>query len=220
MPITSSLSKKQLTGSSVAMVNVSKKKVFLIDPELTICEQVRETLEDSNIELSCFSNPIECLAQLRTIKCDLLITGLKIPIKDGIEILMDVKHRFPWIPVMIITKHGNIPSAVKAMKSGAEDFIEKPFDNHSFARKIKSILKNTVFTSPKLGDPLTQQEINILQLIIAGNSNKDISIMLHRSICTIELHRANIMNKLGVKNKVDLVKRVISMELVSLKDKS
>ena len=201
------------------MANIIEKHIFFLDNEQTICEDVRETLKDSNIKISCFSNPFECLAQLNSKKCDLLITALKISGKDGFEILMDVQHQAPWIPVLVITKSADIPTAVKAIKAGAVDFIEKPLKKKDLILKIKSILKNNVSTHPHLGAPLTQLEKKILQLVIDGKSNKEIAIMFHRSICTIEVHRADIMHKLGVDNRIDLVKRVVVMGLVDLKEK-
>ncbi|MGB2862022.1 MAG: response regulator [Sedimentisphaerales bacterium] len=201
------------------MAKIVEKHIFFLDDEPTVREVVRETLEDSNFKVSCFGSPIECLAQLRSQKCHLLITDLKMPEKDGIELLTDVKHLAPWVPVLMITGYGDIPTAVKAMKAGAVDFIEKPLGKKNFVRKIKSILKKNVATHPDLGASLTRNETKILQLIIDGKSNKEIAVMLHRSARTIEVHRAHAMHKLGVDNLVDLVKRVASMGLVDLEEK-
>ena len=201
------------------MAKIVEKHIFFLDDEPTVREVVRETLEDSNFKVSCYGNPIECLARLRSKKCDLLITDLKMPEKDGIELLTDIQHLAPWIPVLMITGYGDIPTAVKAMKAGAVDFIEKPLEKKDFVRKIKSILKKNTSTHPDLGTSLTRTEKKILQLVIDGKSNKEIAFMLHRSARTIEVHRANLMHKLGVDNLVDLVKRVASMGLVDLTKK-
>ena len=198
------------------MANIVKKHIFFLDDEPTVREVVKETLEDSDFKVSCFGSPIECLTQLRSQKCHLLITDLKMPEKDGIELLADIKHLAPWVPVLIITGYGDITTAVKAMKAGAVDFIEKPLDKKNFVRKIRSVLQKNVAAHPDLGASLTRNETKILQLIINGNSNKEIAIMLHRSARTIEVHRAHLMHKLGVDNLVDLVKRVASMGLVDL----
>jgi len=141
------------------------------------------------------------------------------PEKDGIELLMDVQRKAPWIPVLMITGYGDIPTAVKAMKAGAVDFIEKPLVKKDFVQKITSILKDNVPAHSNLGDPLTPKEMQILQLVIDGKSNKEIATILHRSIATVEWHRAHLMHKLGVYNIVDLIKRVADMGLVDLKEK-
>jgi two-component system response regulator TtrR len=118
----------------------------------------------------------------------------------------------------MITGYGDIPTAVKAMKAGAADFIEKPLDKKNFVRKIRSILQKNVATHPDLADSLTRNEARILQLIIRGKSNKEIANILHRSERTIEVHRAHLMHKLGVDNVIDLIKRVASMGLVDLEE--
>ncbi len=200
------------------MADIAEQHIFFLDDEPAIREVVKETLEDSDFKVSCFGSPIECLARLRSQKCDLLITDLKMPEKDGIELLADVKHLAPWVPVLMITGYGDIPTAVKAMKAGAVDFIEKPLDKKNFMRKIRSVLKKNVSAHPDLGNSLTRNEAKILQFIVNGKSNKEIANLLHRSARTIEVHRAHIMHKLGVDNLVDLVKRVASMGLVNLEE--
>jgi len=202
------------------MTNILKKHIFFLDDEPTVREVVKETLENSNLTVSCFDSPFECLTRLRSKRCDLLITDLKMPEKDGIELLTDVQNLAPWVPVLMITGYGDIPTAVKAMKAGAVDFIEKPLDKKNFVRMIKSILVKNVNTHPELGTSLTRTEKRILQLVIDGMSNKEIATLLHRSTRTIEVHRAHIMHKLGVDNLVDLVKRVASMGLIDLEEKS
>lgn len=196
-----------------------EQHIFFLDDESTIREVVKETLEDSKFKVSCFGDPLECLARLRSQRCDLLITDMKMPEKDGIELLTDVQQLAPWVPVLMITGYGDIPTAVKAMKAGAVDFIEKPLEKKDFVRKIKSILKKNVSNHPNLGNSLTRAEKKILQLVINGKSNKEIANILHRSARTIEVHRAHIMHKLGVDNLVDLVKRVAVMGLVDLEEK-
>lgn len=196
-----------------------EQHIFFLDDEPAIREVVRETLEDSNFKVSCFGSPTKCLAQLRSQKCHLLITDLKMPEKDGIELLMDIKRLAPWVPVLMITGYGDIPTAVKAMKAGAVDFIEKPLDKKNFVRKIRLVLKQNVSAHPDLGASLTKNEAKILQLIIKGKSNREIANLFHRSARTVEVHRAHLMHKLGVDNLVDLVKRVASMGLVDLVEK-
>ena len=200
------------------MADIAEQHIFFLDDEPAIREVVRETLEDSNFKVSCFGSPTECLAQLRSKKCHLLITDLKMPEKDGIELLMDVKHLAPWVPVLMITGYGDIPTAVKAMKAGAVDFIEKPLDKKNFVRKIRSVLEDNVSTHPDLGTSLTRTEKRVLQLVIDGKCNKEIANLLHRSARTIEVHRAHLMHKLGVDNLVDLVKRVAVMGLIDLEE--
>lgn len=200
------------------MANNTKQHIFLLDDEPKVCEIIGETLTESGFNVSCFISPAQCLERLRSKnKCHLFITDLKMPEKDGIELLKEVKHLAPWIPVVIITGYGDLPNAVEAMKAGAADFIEKPLDKENFAKKIRSILQKNLVTHPNIGAALTRKETIILQLIIEGKSNKEIANILERSKRTIEVHRAHIMQKLSVNNIRDLFKRAALMGLIDMK---
>lgn len=198
------------------MAQSAKRQIFFLDDESKIREVVKETLEDSDIEVECFSSPAECLAQMRSAKCDLLITDLRMPEKNGIELLSDVKQLAPWVPVLMITGYGDIPTAVRAIKGGAVDFIEKPLVKETFVRKVKSILQHGVPGDATLGQPLTRAEAKILKLVIEGKSNREIANSLNRSVRTVEVHRAHLMHKLGVDNVIDLIKLGAAMGLVNL----
>jgi len=139
------------------MANIVEKHIFFLDDDPTIREVVRETLKDSNFKVNCFSNPIECLAQLRSKKCDLLITALKMPEKDGFELLTDVQHLAPWVPVLMITGYGDIPTAVKAMKAGAADFIEKPLKKKGFFAEDKIDTEQKCLPPPRFGRSSNQK---------------------------------------------------------------
>ncbi|MFC1781774.1 response regulator transcription factor, partial [Planctomycetota bacterium] len=167
-------------------------------------------------KVSCFQSPVECLNKLKEKRCDLLITDVKMPEMDGITLMLEAKHIAPWIPVLIVTGYGDIPTAVSAMKVGAVDFIEKPLKREAFLDKIKSIIHKNSLDNRILGRALSKSEFKTLKLVIQGKSSKDIANILHRSIRTIEVHRARVMQKLGVENLVDLVKRAVIMGLIEL----
>ncbi len=198
------------------MAQSEKRYIFFLDDEEKIREVVKETLEGSGFDVECFDSPSECLAQLRSVNCDLLITDLRMPEKDGIELLAEVKQLAPWVPVLVITGYGDVPTAVKAIKGGAVDFIEKPLAKETFIRKVKSILQHGVPGNARLGQLLTRAEAHILKLIIQGKSNRDIANSLNRSTRTIEVHRAHLMRKLGVDNVIDLVKLGAAMGMINL----
>jgi len=198
------------------MADIEKQHIFFLDDESSVREAVRETLEELDIEVSCFASPAECLKKLRSQKCDLLITDLKMPEMNGIELMRDVKRLAPWVLVLVITGYGDIPTAVKAIKSGAVDFIEKPLAKESFLLKVKSILQKNAVTNTYKGRILTSIEKRVLKLVIDGKSNKEIANLLHRSKRTVEVHRAHIMRKLRADNLVDLVKRAVVMGLIDL----
>jgi FixJ family two-component response regulator len=130
--------------------------------------------------------------------------------------MIQSKRIAPWVPVLVITGYGDIPMAVKAVKAGAIDFIEKPLEKETFLLKVKSILKEHASSHLQKGKPLTKNETGILKLIIEGKNNREIAQLLHRSIRTVEVHRSRVMQKLGADNLVDLIKTAVTMGLIDI----
>jgi len=198
------------------MTDIVEQSVFVVDNELKVLEVVGETLGSLGIEVTCFVHPAKCLERLSSQKCDLLIADLKMPEMDGMELVASVKRMAPWVPVLIITGYGDVRTAVSAIKAGAVDFIEKPLDKQNLVRTVKAILQENVLPNASVGKPLTAVEAKILKLVIDGKSNRDIAELLKRSVRTIEVHRAHMMDKLGVNSLLDLVKRAVALGLVDL----
>ena len=196
------------------MENITQNCVFILDDEPAVCDAVARTLRGAGIKVFCFDNPATCLARLRSQRCNLLVTDLKMPEMDGIELLKEVKHLTPWVPVLLMSGYGDIPTAVRAIKAGAVDFIEKPLDKAGFIHKVKSMLSKTDSADTYLGKPLTLAETNVLSYVIKGKSSKEIARLLHRSTRTIEDHRSRLMRKLKAKNLLDLARRVAAMGLI------
>jgi len=189
------------------------RHIFFVDDELKVRQVVAETLEQLGARVTCFPCASDCIEQLSPQKCDLLITDLRLLEMDGIDLVRHVQRIAPYVPVLIVTGYGHIPTAVEAIKAGAADFIEKPLDKHSFVRKVKSLLpENGHHKHP--GKSLTQSEERVLKLVLNGKSNREIAHLLSRSQRTIEVHRAHVMHKLGVESLIDLVKRAAVMGLI------
>jgi FixJ family two-component response regulator len=197
------------------MPHIAKRYIFFVDDEPKIRKVVSETLKELGLKVKSFGSAADCLEQLNPIKCDLLIADVRMPEMDGIELLAEIKRIAPWLPVLLITGYGDIPTAVRAIKAGAVDFIEKPLNRESFLHKVKSILHKSPLNDPYIiRKPLTKNEKVILELISRGQTNKEIANLLNRSIRTIEVHRSHIMRKFGVDNFADLLKRAVVMGLV------
>ena len=195
------------------MADNSEKHVFVVDDDTCILEVVTVILEKAKIKCTCFQNADDCLSRLKAGNCDLLITDVRMPGKDGVELLKQTKRIAPWLPVLIITSYADIPLAVEVVKAGAADFIEKPLEAVSFLTVVSSAIKQNDLASIVRGKKLTKTEMIILRLILQSKSNKEIAQILHRSIRTIEVHRSHIMHKLDVDNVVDLVRRASDMRL-------
>lgn len=197
------------------MTNISKLHIFFVDDEPKVRELVGGTLEQAGFKASCFASAVDCLEQLRTDRCDLLITDVKLPGMSGLELLTEAKGLAPSLPVLVVTGYGDIPMAVRAMKAGAADFIEKPLERKVLLSAVEFALKQIAPTDPLLLKGLTRAEMRVLNMILEGKTNKETAYLLHRSVSTVEVHRKHIMRKLGVDNIVDLVKQATALGLVS-----
>lgn len=192
------------------MATRSKKHIFVVDDDECILDVVCQILKSAKYECTCFLNANDCMRQLRKSRCDLLITDVKMPGKNGIELLRQVKRFAPWLPVIMISAYADIQTAVKATKAGALNFIEKPVDLQKLLALVKSALKQHAPSKYLHSKSLSETEKKILNLVLQGKSSKEIARILHRSPRTIEYHRNHIMHKLGVDNLVDLVKQTLA----------
>ena len=201
------------------MKSRAKQHIFFVDDKPEVRRVVGRTLKQVGAKVSCFACADDCLEQLRYERCNLLITdvrlitGVKMSGMDGIELLTQAKRLAPWLPVLVITGYGSIPMAIRAMKAGALDFIQKPLDRQEFLSVVRSVLKRNARAHRLLGRPLTKTETIVLRLIMDGKTSKEIADLRHCTVSTIEFHRRNIRIKLGVRNSVELINRVHEMKL-------
>jgi two-component system, LuxR family, response regulator FixJ len=202
------------------MVKNDKHSIFLVDDEPIVLETIGDTLKENYTQVHCFTRAVDCIEHLGRKTCDLLITDLKMPEMDGMELLTRAKQLLPWMPVLVITGFGDIPTAVTAIQVGAAGFIEKPLERELFLRKVQSLLyKDAIINSSIIGKVLTEMECKVLELVVKGKSSKEIAHLLHHSTRTIEWHRSHIMGKLGVDNVVGLIKRTAAMGMVELPER-
>ena len=185
--------------------------IVCVDDEPTVCRAVASTLERVGLKVACFTSAVGFLNKLPHLPCDLLIIDLRMPEMDGMELLRKVKHIMPSLSVLILTGYGDVPTAVAAMKMGACDFIAKPPSRDSLIPAVRSVLEQSTTVQVLSRKALTHREKTVLQMIIAGKSNREIARLLCRTIRTVEFHRGNMMHKLDVRNAVELTKKAISL---------
>ncbi len=142
-----------------------------------------------------------------------MITDVRMPDMDGLTLAEETKKIAPWIEVLVVSGYGDIPMAVRALKVGAVNFLEKPLGAENLLSAVESAMAQAPATDPFVGRELTKTERRVLHYIVDGNSNKQTASILNRSEKTIEVHRNHIMRKLGVDNVVGLVKRAVAMGL-------
>ena len=132
-------------SKSTMKVKTKQYDVFFVDDEPCIRRVVANELESLGCQVTCFANAPDCLEQLADQDCDLIITDVKMPGMDGFTLLNKVKRIAPWVSVMVITGYGDISMAIRAMKSGAVNFIEKPLVRDVFLEKVNSVLNQSSF---------------------------------------------------------------------------
>ncbi|MHC4104525.1 MAG: response regulator transcription factor [Planctomycetota bacterium] len=190
-----------------------KPHIFVVDNERGILAVVSLILEQVEYECTCFTRADDCIRQLRMQICDLLITDLKMPNKDGMELLREAKQIVPWLPVIMMTSYASVSMSVQALKAGAVNFIEKPLEMRTLLAAVESALNQNDPANVLRGKQLTNVEMTVLCLIIQGGTNDEIANILECSVSTIESHRNDIMRKLCVNSVVDLVKKASAMGL-------
>ena len=156
-----------------------------------------------------------------------LVTDLKMPDLSGVELLEKLNGMGVLMPTVVITGHGDVPMAVAAMKAGAVDFIEKPFEDEVLIEAIKraagrlddavEIAHDVQVLRARLED-LSERERQILSMIVAGLPNKTIAYDLGISPRTVEVHRANIMSKMQARSLPELVRMSIAMDSAGKRD--
>lgn len=193
------------------MASNEKPIVCVVDDEVAVHKTVTRLLRGFKVQVITFTSAQEFLTYFSDHNCHLLIVDFKMPEMDGLELLQKVKAMAPWLQTIMITGCGSVPLAVKALKMGACDFIEKPLEREVFLASIKNLLEQLSNTNELIGQPLTKTERHILAHILSGQSSPEIADQLHRSTRTIELHKQHIMYKMGAKNSIGLVRRVNAM---------
>jgi len=196
--------------------------VYLIDDDDSFRESTTWLLEAADLDVVDYASPSEFLDAVEQkgpagqVGC--VVTDLRMPEMNGFELIDELRKRHLSMPVVVITGHGDVPVAVEAMKMGAANFIEKPFDGPVLVETVKRAmqepgakLRNPEATQERL-DKLSPRERQVLDLVCAGKLNKTIADVLGISIKTVELHRANMQSKLGARNVQELVRLTLGYE--------
>lgn len=193
------------------MTDASCKCIYFFGKELRLQTTVETASEPYDTAIHFFSTRQDCLERLSVRPCDLLIIDLDGCETEGIEVLVQARRMAPWIFSLALVERADVRDAVRAMKAGACDCLEKPVQEEHLLEVIKMQLGQIGASAPHSRRTLTQTEIQVLQMILAGKTSRDIAAELHRSKRTIDVHRKNIMRKFEACGPVDLIKRALGM---------
>lgn len=199
-------------------------KVLLVDDDDEFRKSTAWLLQTGGLDVENFARPGELLDRLEAFRgvekrlC--VITDVRMQEMSGLDVLDAVKSRGFFLPVVVITGHGDVPLAVEAMRRGAIHFLQKPLRLEALLQAVDlgvaayaSLSSDARAARTKL-EKLTQREREVLDLVVASKPNKLIADELGISIKTVELHRANMMNKLDVGSLPELMKLVFAAEPV------
>jgi two-component system response regulator FixJ len=194
------------------------KSIYIVDDDPAIRDALSMVFKMEGFEVSEFSNGEDFLSIVNQQPPSCVLLDIHMPGRSGMDILKEIDAATFPSPVFIISGRGDIPTAVAAIKMGAFDFIEKPFDAETVVDRVGEALARRAKQSPDdLVDKkfpghetLTPREREVLAQITAGASNKEAGRTLGISPRTIEVHRARIMEKLGARNAADLVRIVLA----------
>lgn len=200
----------------------SDYEIFIVDDDPAVRDALSVVLTLENYHVTSFADGGTFLTAARTRTPSCIILDVHMPGRSGLDILKDLNAEHYAAPILIISGQGDIPMAVDAVKNGALDFIEKPFDADTVVTRVREAIEATERRRTHAGAPdglaasfpgrelLTPREREVLAQIASGASNKEAGRLLGISPRTIEVHRARIMEKLGAKNAADLVRIVLS----------
>jgi two-component system response regulator FixJ len=188
--------------------------IFIVDDDRAVRESIRMLLESAGYRVRDYASA-KIFLQCESSGGDCLIADIRMPEMDGLELQEKISRSERSLPIIIMTGHGDAPLAVRAMKAGAIDFIEKPFDDEILLESIEIALRFGRRTKGKLAEVeiaqslialLTPREREVLDQLVAGQSNKAAAHELGISSRTAENHRASIMVKMSARSVSDLVR--------------
>jgi len=197
---------------------VTDQRVYIVDDDEAMRDSLLWLLESQGFAVTAYSSAEDFLAACRDGMAGCIVLDVRMPGMSGLELYEKLNARHCTLPVIFITGHGDVPMAVSALKKGAVDVIEKPFGDKDMLRLIEQCLeldrnnreKNQqgVAAARRLA-ALTEREVEVMNLIVAGKLNKQVADVLNISIKTVEVHRSRIMNKMAVRTVAELVQAVM-----------
>lgn len=190
------------------------RRAFYANGEKGSTGAVQAALRQLGLRVWDFESVDQCLTCLATQECHLVISNAKRPAEEGLRLLAAARCIQPSVPVVLLVDHGDIQTAVCAMKGQAADCLQRPLERARLVSSLSSILQKTRGYNLPQGNPLSKTETRVVQLILQGKTTAEIARALDRSHRTIEVHRSHIMWKLGTDGMVDLVKTCVRRGLV------
>ena len=196
----------------------SPKLVYVIDDDDASRDSLEFLLRSARIEVRSYESAVAFLADLPIASAGCIITDVRMPELSGVDLLKRLKGLGFSLPVIVITGHGDVQLAVEAMKAGAIDFFEKPFDDDLLLASLQTALGRAEQHAHREAErsqllenlaSLSNRERDVLEGLVAGKANKVIAFDLGISPRTVEIYRANVMTKMAARSLSDLVRMAL-----------
>jgi two-component system, LuxR family, response regulator FixJ len=199
----------------------AKASVYIVDDDEAVRRGLSALLRAKGFAVETFASADAFLAGVPAQATGCALVDIRLPRMSGLELQREMKRRAILLPVIIITGHGDVPVAVAALKAGAVDFLEKPFDSGAILAAIDEALRLALASGATLTvdretlaervERLTEREREVMALVVEGQPNKAIAHRLKIALRTVEIHRARVMEKTGARNLSELVRMAIRL---------
>jgi two-component system response regulator FixJ len=192
----------------------AERCIYIIDDDPAVRRSLERLLDAVGFQVASYATPKAFLGVAGDLPVGCALLDLRMPEMDGFEVQARLRLINPDLPVIVMTAQGDVQTAVRAMKAGAVDFIEKPYGDDALVAAIESALKDgaakgrtdDIAAAAALIDTLSPRERQVLEALVAGQPNKVIAFDLGISVRTVEVHRARMMDRLGVRQLAEAVR--------------
>ena len=196
-----------------------ERTVYVLDDDEAVCRSLERLLDSANFVPITFERPDMFLSAARTFKTGCVLLDVRLPGMSGLEVQEQLHKIRNDLPIIVLTAQGDVQTAVRAMKAGAVDFIEKPFASEAILDSLDMALAR--LAAPNEQDPvvvaaatklalLSPREREVLEGLLAGLPNKTIAYDLAISPRTVEIHRARVMDKMGARSLSELIRLALA----------
>jgi len=195
-----------------------EQPIYLIDDDVRLRDNLKQLLKSVGLPLETYATAQDFLGGYDPVKGGVLILDIRLPGMSGLELQQRLRERGDQIPIIFVSGHGDVPMTVRALKAGALDFLEKPFNEQVLLDRIQqgqeesrqrrkmhaeqSVVRNRM-------EELTPREQEVMDLLVSGMANKDIAVKLNISRKTLDIHRSKVLQKMEAETVADLVRMVL-----------
>lgn len=190
-----------------------KPHVCVVDDDAMVRTSLQMLLEVLGMRVSTYADAAAFLADPSALGCDVLLLDVRMPGMSGLQLQAQLNERHADVPILFISGHGDIPMAVRAMRAGALDFLQKPFNEQVLIDWIQTAIQRRESARDRADGAdevrrrlatLTPREREVLDAVMEGKANKVIAVDFGVSLKTVEQHRSRMMSKLGVRKVADI----------------